>query len=142
MKKTNNIPRIGIGVLIFKNRKFLMQTRAGSHGEGSWSVPGGHLEFSESFAETARREVFEETGVKIKNIRFGAITNDYFKSDKKHYVTVWMLSDYSGGNNTIREPDKCTDQGWFDFDKLPSPLFFPWKQLLKSEFIGNIKNQI
>jgi 8-oxo-dGTP diphosphatase len=126
-------------VFIFKDGKFLMGKRIGSHGEGSWSVPGGHLEFGESFADTAKREVQEETGLTIRNIRFGAVTNDYFRKEDKHYVTIWMLSDYDSGTATILEPDKYIDQEWFDFDTLPSPLFLPWEQLLKSEFIENIK---
>lgn len=134
------IPRVGIGVFVFRNGKFLMGKRMGSHGEGSWSVPGGHLEFSESFEETAQREVLEETGLKIKNIRFGAITNDYFKEEHKHYVTIWMVSEYESGEATILEPDKYIEQNWFDFDTLPQPLFLPWNQLLKSEFIERIRN--
>ncbi len=133
--------RVGIGVFIFRDGKFLMGKRMGSHGEGSWSVPGGHLEFGESFMDTAEREVFEETGLKIKNLRFGAVTNDYFKEENKHYVTIWMLSDYLSGEAKIMEPDKYIEQNWFDFDHLPSPLFLPWEQLLKSEFISNIKQQ-
>lgn len=136
------IARIGIGVFIFKNGKFLMGKRMGSHGEGSWSIPGGHLEFGESFADTAKREVLEETGLIIKNIRFGAVTNDIFLEDDKHYVTIWMLSDYESGTATILELDKYVDQDWFDFNTLPSPLFLPWKQLLSSEFIETIKSEL
>jgi 8-oxo-dGTP diphosphatase len=110
-----------------------------SHGEGSWSVPGGHLEFGESFADTAKREVVEETGISIKNIRFGAVTNDYFEQERKHYVTVWMVSDHANGEAEIREPDKYIDQDWFTFENLPSPLFLPWKELLRSEFIEKLK---
>lgn len=132
-------PRVGVGVFVFRNGKFLMGKRMGSHGEGSWSVPGGHLEFGESFVDTAKREVLEETGVTIKDVRFGAVTNDYFEKEEKHYVTIWMLSQYEGGEATILEPDKYVDQDWFDFDTLPSPLFLPWEQLLDSEFMKSIK---
>ncbi|HUX80882.1 MAG TPA: NUDIX hydrolase [Candidatus Paceibacterota bacterium] len=133
--------RVGIGVFIFKNGKFLMGKRIGSHGEGSWSVPGGHLEFGESFADTAKREVLEETGLIIKNIRFGAVTNDLFQKEEKHYVTIWVLSDYESGVAMILEPDKYVDQGWFDFDTLPSPLFLPWEQLFESGFVEKIKSE-
>ncbi len=134
------IARIGIGVFVFRDGKFLMGKRMGSHGEGSWSVPGGHLEFGESFAETARREVLEETGITIKNIKFGAVTNDYFEKEGRHYVTVWMVTEHDEGEAKIMEPDKFIEQGWFDFTTLPSPLFLPWTQLLQSEFIENIKS--
>lgn len=137
-----NHPKVGIGVFIFKEGKFLMGQRRGSHGEGSWTVPGGHLEFGETWEETAIREVKEETGLEIKNIRFGAVTNDYFSIENKHYVTIWMLSDWSGGEPTVLEPDKYIEQDWFDFEHLPNPLFLPWEQLLKSEFISEIKTNI
>lgn len=133
--------RVGVGVFVFRDGEFLMGKRMGSHGEGSWSLPGGHLEFGESFIETAEREVLEETGLIIKNIRFGAVTNDYFEKENKHYVTIWMLSDYVAGEASLMEPDKYVEQGWFDFSHLPEPLFLPWKQILKSEFIENIKQE-
>ena len=134
--------KVGIGVFVFKNGKFLMQKRHGAHGSNSWGVPGGHLEFGESFEATARREVLEETGLKIKNVRFGAVTNDYFSDENKHYITIWMLSDWESGKESIMEPDKSLQQAWRTFDDLPRPLFLPWHQLLSSEFIDNIKQQL
>jgi 8-oxo-dGTP diphosphatase len=139
---TQNNVRVGIAVFIFKDGKFLLQQRTGSHGAGSWSTPGGHLEFGESFEDTARREVREETGLEITNLRFGAITNDYFVDENKHYVTIWMLSDWLSGTERITEPDKCLKQEWHTFDDLPSPLFLTWNQLLDSEFIADIKKQL
>lgn len=131
--------RVGIGVFVKRNGKFLMGRRRNAHGEGSWSLPGGHLEVGESFADAARREVYEETGVAIANVRFAAVTNDRFEADGKHYVTVWMLSDLASGTPSVREPDKFVDLGWYDFDSLPAPLFLPWTQLLASDFLDAIK---
>ena len=139
---SENSVKVGIGVFVFKQGKLLMLKRQGSHGAGSWSIPGGHLEFGESFEDTTIREVFEETNLKIKNIRFGAVTNDFFEDEGKHYITVWMISDWASGKESIMEPDKCSKQSWYTFDDLPSPLFLPWNQLLKSEFIENIKKQL
>ncbi|MBC7868679.1 NUDIX domain-containing protein [Candidatus Saccharibacteria bacterium] len=138
----NKTVRVGIGVFIFKNGKFLMLQRQGAHGEGSWSVPGGHLEFGESFEETACREVKEETNLEIKHVRFGAVTNDYFTDEDKHYVTIWMLSEWASGQEYNVEPDKCINQEWYSFEDLPTPLFLPWNQLLESEFIEKIKQQL
>ncbi|HSW81361.1 MAG TPA: NUDIX domain-containing protein [Candidatus Saccharimonas sp.] len=134
--------RVGIAVFVCKNGKFLMLQRQGAHGAGSWAVPGGHLEFGESFEDTSRREVKEETGLIIKNIRFCAVTNDYFMEENKHYITIWVLSDWSSGKEYIAEPGKCLQQAWHTFEDLPQPLFLPWQQLLASEFIGDIKRQL
>lgn len=139
MSQEGLIPRVGVGVFIFKDGKFLVGQRAGAHGTGSWSVPGGWLEYGESFQEAARREVAEETGVMIDNVRFGALTNNIFPDENIHSLTVWMTSDWAGGEPTILEPDKFIDQRWVDFDHLPEPLFLPWQELLESEFIGSLR---
>ena len=132
-------PRVGVGVFVFKDGKFLMGQRRGAHGEGSWSIPGGHLEFGENPEQTAVREVAEETGLTITNVAFAAVTNDVFEAEGRHYVTLWMRSDWAAGEPTLLEPDKFIDQRWVDFESLPAPLFLPWQQLLTSEFIDSLK---
>lgn len=139
LESNNKIPRIGVGVFVFKNGKFLMGCRKNAHGDGTWSVPGGHLEFGEKIEQTAKREVFEETGVRINNIKVAGITNDIFKKEDKHYITIWVTSNWLSGKGKITEPDKFVGLEWKDFNSLPKPLFLPWKQLLKSEFLKNIK---
>ena len=118
-----------------------MGCRKGSHGEGTWSVPGGHLEFGETIEQGAAREVLEETSVHIKNIKIAGVTNDIFKADNKHYITVWVTSDWKKGKVTITEPDKFLAQDWYDFKTLPENLFLPWSQLQKSEFYKKIKTR-
>ena len=131
--------RVGIAVFVCRGGRFLMGRRRGAHGAGTWSVPGGHLEFGESFEDTAVREVAEETGVQITDVRFGAVTNDVFADEGRHYVTVWMLSDHAAGEPAILEPDKCVSLGWYTFDDLPEPLFLPWRQLVRSPLFDMIK---
>ncbi len=126
--------RVGVGVFIRKDGKVLMGKRKGSHGEGHWGLPGGHLEFNEEIVECAIREVKEETNLKVKNIHFGALTNDIFKKEGKHYITIYMVCDYSSGKLKIMEPDKCQGWGWFKWGKLPSPLFIPLQNLLKQKY--------
>ncbi len=134
--------RVGIGVFIFKNGKFLIGHRQGSHGEGTWALPGGHLEFGESFEQTAVREVLEENGLQIENLKIGAVTNDIFEVENKHYVTIWMTSHWKSGEPEILEPHKCLEWRWVDFDTLPKPLFLAWNQLFDSQFLDDIKEQL
>ncbi|HBO99997.1 MAG: hypothetical protein UU48_C0002G0003 [Candidatus Uhrbacteria bacterium GW2011_GWF2_41_16] len=127
-------PKVGVGVFVLKDGKILMGKRKGAHGEGSWSLPGGHLEFNESWDMCAVRETMEETGVTIKNIRFGTVTNDIFQEEGKHYITIYMLSDYDAGEVKNMEPEKCNGWDWFDWNELPQPLFIPIQNLLKTNF--------
>jgi len=135
-------PQVGVGVFVFRDGKFLVGRRLGAHGEGSWTVPGGHLEFNEAPEDTAVREVKEETNCGIDNVRFAAVTNDRFFDEDKHYITLWMMSDWKAGEGEIMEPDKYIDQRWIDFSSLPEPLFLPWKQLQVSEFYGKLQSEL
>jgi len=127
--KATNV-RVGVAVFIWKNGRFLMQRRLGAHGAGSWSVPGGNVEFGESLEACVRREVTEETGLQIKNVHFMTATNDHFKTEGKHYITIWMTSDWAAGEAAIMEPTKCSAQRWCDGQSLPEPLFEPcWRNL-------------
>lgn len=125
----NNIPRVGVGVFVWKDGKFLMGKRVGKHGQGSWSVPGGWLEYRETFETCAKREIAEETGMEIDNIRFMALTNNIFPDEDVHSLTVWLESDWVRGEPSILEPDKFAEQGWYTFRTLPAPLFMPWEPL-------------
>lgn len=127
-------PKVGVGVIIIKENKVLLGKRKNSHGEGSWCFPGGHLEFNESLENCAKREVLEETGIEIKNIRFGTITNDIFKDEGKHYITIFMLCEYDSGEVKVMEPEKCEKWHWFEWNNLPEPLFLPIQNLLKKDY--------
>ena len=126
-------PKVGIGIIVKKGNKIILQKRKGAHGEGMWSLPGGHLEFSESFEDCARREVMEEANIKIKNIRFLCITNDIMKNDSKHYITIFFEADYDSGELKMNEPDRTEEIGWFDVGQMPEPLFLPLKNLAEGK---------
>lgn len=117
-----NKPKVGIGVMILKEGKVLLGKRKGSHGEGEYAFPGGHLEYMESFAECAKREAKEECGIEIKNVRFQLLAN-LTKYTPKHYVHIGLLADWQSGEAQVLEPEKSESWDWFELDRLPQPLF-------------------
>ena len=76
MKDNNNRPLVGVSIIIKKDNKVLIGKRKNIRASGTWAFPGGHLEFRESFEDCIKREVIEEAGIKIKNIKFQTLTND------------------------------------------------------------------
>jgi 8-oxo-dGTP diphosphatase len=130
----NQMPKVGVGVVVLKGSKVLLGKRKNAHGEGSWSFGGGHPEFNESIEECAKREVLEETSLKIKNIRPLTFTNDIFLKEQKHYVTLFVVADCDSGEPKVMEPDKYENWQWFDWDALPQPLFLPIQNLLEQGF--------
>lgn len=134
LNNMNQRPGLGIGVYIKKDNKILFGQRKGAHGQGTWCPPGGHVEFGETLEQAAVRETLEEVGIKIKNIKQGPITEDFFKVEKKHYITIALIADYAGGEAELKEPDKFEQWDWFEWDQLPQPLFLPSKNLVETNF--------
>ncbi|MDP3726489.1 MAG: NUDIX domain-containing protein [bacterium] len=118
----NNYPKVGVGVMILKDGKVLMHKRKGAHGGGEYAWPGGHLEYMESFEECVRREVREEAGIEIKNIRFLRILNLKAYAPK-HYVDVGFTAEWASGEPQTLEPEKNEGWDWYDIDKIPEPHF-------------------
>lgn len=108
--------------MIIKDNKILLGLRKGSHGENQYAWPGGHMEYMESFEDAAKREVREETGMKIDNVRFLRLYN-LKEYAPKHYVDIGLIADWVSGEAKVMEPDKCEGWSWYDMDNLPSPVF-------------------
>ena len=78
--------RVGVGVLVKDPKspeKVFAGKRKGSHGAGKLALPGGHLEMFETWDVCGAREVEEETGLKIENIKFAHVTNDPMPDEGK-----------------------------------------------------------
>src|SRR3989344_1839312 len=86
-------PKVGVGVVIVKEGKILLGKRRGAHGAGQYAGPGGHLEHLESIENCAKREVLEETGLEIDNIRFLCLSNLKVYAPK-HYVDIGVIADW------------------------------------------------
>ena len=132
-------PKVGVGVIIVRDKKVLLGKRKNAHGAGTWNFPGGHLEWGETIEECARREVKEETGLDITNIKTGPYTNDISEGENNHYITLFAIADSGHGNPKLMESEKCEGGEWFEWDKLPSPLFLPIQNLLKQNFSPFVK---
>ena len=115
-------PKVGVGCLVLKDGKVLLGKRKGSHGSGEYAFPGGHLEYMESFVDCAKREIAEECGIEVKNVKFQMLAN-IKKYAPKHYAHIGLIMDWASGEPQILEPEKCESWGWYDVDNLPSPLF-------------------
>ncbi|KAK4897190.1 hypothetical protein LTR27_005083 [Elasticomyces elasticus] len=120
-------PRVGVGVFVFRSAEdghFIVGERKGSHGAGTIALPGGHLDFGESFEDCAAREIKEETGIDIENIRFLTATNTVFGDTGKHYVTIFMAANAiakpegESPEPKLLEPDKCESWSWCTFDEM------------------------
>jgi 8-oxo-dGTP diphosphatase len=98
-------PLVGVSVLIRNGDRILLEKRAKDPGKGAWKAPGGHMDFGETPEKTAAREIEEEVGVKMSNLKFRTMTNDVFEDGSKHYITIWMEANYESGELQVKAPD-------------------------------------
>ena len=75
-------PIVGVGVIVLRDGLVLLGERIGSHGSRTWALPGGHLEFGETVEQCAAREVREETGLELQDIKVGPYSSDLFASEQ------------------------------------------------------------
>ncbi len=127
-------PGVGVAVIVVKEGKVLVCKRGNTHGSGTWAVPGGKLEFGETWEECARREVQEEAAIKVKNLSFVYATNDIMPGDSKHYVTIYMIGEYAGGEVHANEPEKNNEFQWLEWENIPQPRFIPLENLFKAGY--------
>ena len=138
MIKENKKVGAGLGVMMIKNGKVLLGKRhvdpkkadSELHGEGTWTMPGGKLEFGESFEDGARREVLEETGLQLNEVRVMCVNND--KNEHAHFITIGLFSDNFSGEPKVMEPDEIVEWQWFDLNDLPTPLYFPSGKIIEN----------
>lgn len=131
---------VGFGILLLHENKILLGLRhtdpekadSELHGEGTWTMPGGKLEFGETFEEGAQREMLEETGIHIKteDLEVISLSNDMVPDT--HFVTIGMVCKTFQGEPKVMEPDEITEWQWFDLNNLPKNMFSPSARFMKN----------
>lgn len=132
MKAKFMTPRVGVGVLICKDDSILLGHRKTFDEKGYRSVPGGHLDWMDTFETAGIREVRKETGLDISEIEFFTATNNLSPGEKRatHSVSIFMIAKYKAGEPVITDPEKCLEWKWFKRDELPKDTSIWMKQML------------
>ncbi|MGL5256174.1 MAG: 8-oxo-dGTP diphosphatase [Proteocatella sp.] len=97
-----------------ENNKVLVQNRK-KHPQGI-TFPGGHVEKGESFVESALREVKEETGLTVKNLKSCGVIHWCNKdTDDRYLAFLYKTSEFKGN---LKSSSEEGDVFWVDIEKL------------------------
>ncbi|MBX0356941.1 NUDIX hydrolase [Halobacillus sp. Nhm2S1] len=122
------------GALVFNEKnQLLLQLRTDSEG---WGVPGGFMELEESVQETARREVFEETGLTLNDMElFGIYSGPHkhkvFGNGDKAAIVEICFSCRSYEGKLVKQNEESLNNRFFDLDDLPDDIFQDHLQVIK-----------
>ena len=99
-------PIIGVGAVIIKDGKILLEKRKNEPGKGKWSIPGGLVELGETIEQTVIREVKEETGLEVEKPKHIDVVDNVVRDDnseiKYHFVIIDYFVKLKGGTLEAR----------------------------------------
>jgi 8-oxo-dGTP diphosphatase len=113
-------PIVGIGVVVLKGDSVLLVRRGKPPNMGSWTLPGGAQELAETTEQAARRELAEETGVTVGELRLVA-TVDNIRRDlagrvQFHYTIIDYAAQWLAGE-PVADTD-VSEAAWAPLDRL------------------------
>lgn len=112
-------PVVGVGIVIVDGDRVLLIRRGTPPRVGQWSLPGGGQELGETYAETARREAFEETGLSVAVAGLidvvDSITRENDGGVRFHYTLIDVLARPCGG--TLQAGGDAMEVRWFTFEE-------------------------
>jgi ADP-ribose pyrophosphatase YjhB (NUDIX family) len=117
-------------ILIKKGDKILMVRRAREPYKNTWMFPAGFTDFGEHPEDTAKREVFEETGLKAKSLK---LLNIFQAEDDPrlpgHFCFFYEAEVVGKINNLDKHENRGI--GWFDINNPPKIGWMAHKEILK-----------
>ena len=116
------LPRISVGLVVWRENEVLLIRRANPPFQGCWSIPGGKVEFGETLHQAGLREVQEETGI------IAAVDTliDIYESitEHGHYVMAdfsarWLSGEPKAGDDALEAAffpieEACRRVAWDD----------------------------
>lgn len=126
---------IGIHGLIEKSGKYLVTKRASTNDymPNFWDIPGGTIKFGEETFSALKREILEETGLKVKPGKI-IFAYGHKSNESRHQFQLVYMCNYLFGEVKLN-PNEHSDYNWATLDqikKLKNITFL--KELLKDTY--------
>ena len=112
-------PVVGVGGVVIEHGRALLIRRGGEPLKGQWSIPGGTLETGETLEEGTRREMEEETGLRVRVVELIEVFERIFREPadpasrpRYHFIILDYLCERLSGE--ARAGSDVTDIAWVE----------------------------
>lgn len=119
-----NIPTTRVSVIVVDGDQILLV----KHRKGSrqyWVLPGGRLEYGETFEECAVREMKEETGLDVKVDEFVFLSEAIAPDRSRHIVNIYLTAHVVGGTLKLGDEPVLAAVDYLPIAELPNLTLFP-----------------
>ena len=113
-------PIVGVGGVVIRDNFVLLIRRGREPLKGEWSIPGGMLELGETLKDGIKREILEETGLKVRPLEPIAVLDRIHENRDRvqyHYVIIDYVCRPAGGR--LKAGSDVLDARWVDRRDLP-----------------------
>ena len=115
-------PYVGVGVIVFRDQEVLLIKRNKEPHKGQWSIPGGKQIIGETVTDAAKRELLEETGVKVDQLLLVDVVDSIIPGVegkiKYHYTLVGYMGRWLSGET--RPGDDAQEVRWVCLNEIDS----------------------
>lgn len=122
-------PKVGVGALVTQDHRVLLVKRKMEPERGKWSIPAGFLDHGERPQETAEREVYEETGLRVRIVK---LVDVFANSPQRGGASIFILYSAELQGGEMIAGDDASEVGFFGLDELPELAFASTQAAIRS----------
>lgn len=113
------------------NSEVLLIKRKNEPFKDYWALPGGFMEINETLEDCARRELKEETNIKINDLFFVKILDKVDRDPRGRVISVVFMA-YVDFQIEAKASDDAKELAWFNINELPKNMAFDHKELFQT----------
>lgn len=122
-------PKVGVGALVTQDHRVLLVKRKMEPERGKWSIPAGFLDHGERPQETAEREVYEETGLRVRIVK---LVDVFTNPSQRGGASIFILYSAELQGGEMIAGDDAAEVGFFGLDELPDLAFASTQAAIRS----------
>lgn len=128
-------PIVAVDAIVINSKKEILLTRRNIKPfRGKWVLPGGHVKYGETVEEALRREVEEETGMKVEIKKLHGVYSNPKRDPRYHIICVCYICGMLSGE--IRINFEVGEIAFFPLKHLPKKMGFDHRKIIE-DYINN-----